>query len=60
MDLKRLLEDLKEVQSLLDSGYRDDADELLSAVILWVELYRRGDEAVQAVNNLRDVLEEKA
>lgn len=33
MDLKQLLEDLREVQSNLDSGYQEEADDLLNFVI---------------------------
>lgn len=34
MDLKQLLEDLREVQSNLDSGYQEEADDLLNSVIV--------------------------
>lgn len=33
MDLKQLLEDLREVQSNLDSGYQEEAENLLNFVI---------------------------
>lgn len=33
MDLKQLLEDLREVQSNLDSGYHEEAENLLNFVI---------------------------
>lgn len=33
MDLKQLLEDLREIQSNLDSGYHEEAENLLNFVI---------------------------
>lgn len=33
MDLKQLLEDLKEVQANLDSGYTEEAENLLNYII---------------------------